>query len=67
MPEKKQKFYMVRHHRPSPPPISIQKKEPDSETYKFLRMWPSENDSHIEEWVPIEEYDEYLKAYQKKE
>ena len=59
MTEEKQKYYVVKHPRPSPPPITIQKIEPDSETYKFLRMLPSKDDIHIEEWVAIEDYEYY--------
>lgn len=62
-----QKFYMVRPPLNPPPTITIQKTEPNSKTHKFVRMMPNTNGNHIEEWVPIEDYDRYLKVYQKNE
>jgi hypothetical protein len=59
-----QKFYLVRDGAgTSKVAFSIIKEKPDPSKFKFLRINPS--NSHVEEWVPIEEYDNPVKPYEK--
>ena len=56
-----QKFYLVRDYSSTPGSVSILKAAPDPEQFKFLRMYPPEEE--LEEWVPIQMYDFYVKHY----
>ena len=59
-----QKFYLVRDGAgTSKVAFSIIKEEPDPRKFKFLRIYPT--NSQVEEWVPIEEYDNLVKLYEK--
>jgi hypothetical protein len=54
-----QQLYLVREFNGIQPSVSILKFAPDPEKFKFLRMYPP--DEKMEEWVPIEMYDRYVK------
>lgn len=65
-----QKFYLVRDGagtfdgaKPLKLSIRMVKDKPDPSKFKFLRINP--NNSHVEEWVANEEYDNLVKHYEK--